>query len=81
MKIFNGMSLKTIRRNLALVGVEMNDEQFNALTYAELRKIYRKSKKAYGLYRQVDIIINEPKTATLAIAMPTSDKDKNAKGF
>lgn len=81
MKIFNGMSLKTIRKNLALVGVEMSDEQFNALTYSELRKIYRKSKRAYGLYRQVDIIINEPKTATLTIAMPANDKDKNAKGF
>lgn len=79
MKMFNEMSLKVIRRNLVKVGVEMTDEQFNSLTYSELRKIYRKSKKAYELYKQVDTIINKPKAPTPAVPMPTNDKD--AKGF
>lgn len=81
MKIFNEMSLKVIRRNLVKVGVEMTDEQFNSLTYSELRKVYRKSKRAYELYKQVDAIISKPKAPTPAVPMPISDKDKDAKGF
>lgn len=79
MKMFNEMSLKVIRRNLVKVGVEMTDEQFNALTYSELRKVYRKSKKAYKLYEQVDAIINKPKAPTPAVPMTTAEK-KSEKG-
>lgn len=79
MKMFNEMSLKAIRRNLEKVGVEMDDTQFNSLTYSELRKIYRKSKKAYELYKQVNNIINKPKAPTPAVPMPAKDKD--AKGL
>lgn len=79
MKMFNEMSLKSIRNKLSKVGVTMTDEQFNSLTYSELRKVYKKSKKAYALYEQVDAIINKPKAPTPAVPMPTQDKD--AKGF
>ena len=79
MKMFNEMSLKSIRNKLNKVGVTMTDDQFNSLTYSELRKVYKKSKKAYALYEQVDAIINKPKAPTPAVPMPTKDKD--AKGF
>ena len=46
MKMFNEMSLKSIRARLEKVGVAMSDVQFHSLTYSELRTIYRKSKKA-----------------------------------
>ena len=79
MKMFNEMSLKSIRNKLSKVGVTMTDEQFNSLTYSELRKVYKKSKKAYALYEQVDAIINKPKAPTPVVPMPAKDKD--AKGF
>ena len=79
MKMFNEMSLKSIRNKLNKVGVTMTDEQFNSLTYSELRKVYRKSKRAYALYEQVDAIINKPNVPTRAVPMPAKYKD--AKGF
>ena len=86
MKMFNEMSLKSIRNQLVKVGVEMTDEQFNSLTHSELKAIYRKSKRAYKLYSQVDAIINKTKAPTPAIPMPTTAekvemKNKNAKGL
>lgn len=69
MKMFNEMSLKAIRKNLEKVGVEMDDAQFNSLTHSELKTIYRKSKKAYKLYSQVDAIINKKKAPTPAVPM------------
>lgn len=64
MKMFNEMSLKSIRNRLFKVGVTLTDEQFNALTYSELRKIYKKAQKAYSLYEQVDAIIDKKKVPT-----------------
>jgi len=81
MKMFNEMSLKSIRNKLSKVGVTMTDEQFNSLTYSELRKVYKKSKRAYALYEQVDAIINKPKAPTPAVPMPAKDNDKDARGF
>ena len=69
MKMFNEMSLKSIRTRLEKVGVTMSDAQFNSLTYSELRKIYKKSKKAYALYEQVDAIINKKKAPTPEVPM------------
>ena len=96
MKMFNEMSLKSIRARLEKVGVTMSDAQFNSLTYSELRKVYKKSKKAYYLYEQVDAIISKPKAPTPEMPMgkvvfsdiPSSpegefrigDKKKNEKG-
>ena len=82
MKMFNEMSLKSIRNRLIKVGVTMSDEQFNSLTYSELRKVYKKSKKAYKLYEQVDAIINKPSAPTPAVPMTTAEKkvEKTAKG-
>lgn len=74
MKMFNEMSLKVIRRNLEKVGVKMDDAQFNSLTYSELRKVYRKSKRAYELYKQVDAIINKPSAPTPEVPMPVEKK-------
>lgn len=71
MKMFNEMSLKTIRNRLSKVGVILTDEQFNALTYSELRKIYKKAQKAYSLYEQVDAIIDKKKV------VPTPDVPLN----
>lgn len=69
MKMFNEMSLKALRKNLVKVGVEMSDDQFSSLTYSELKKIYKKSKKAYKLYQQVDAIINKQKAPTPEVPM------------
>lgn len=77
MKMFSEMSLKSIRSKLAKVGVTMNEEQFNALTYSELKKVYRKSKKAYALYEQVDAIIN--KTQVPTPAMPVNNPKSTVK--
>ena len=82
MKMFNEMSLKSIRIRLEKVGVTMSDAQFNSLTYSELRKVYKKSKKAYALYEQVDAIINKPTAPTPAVPMTHAEKkvEKTAKG-
>lgn len=72
MKMFNGMSLRSIRKQLVKVGVEMADEQFHSLTHSELKTIYRKSKKAYRLYAQVDAIISKKKVPTPAVPMPAA---------
>lgn len=60
MKNFRELSIRTIRANLARVGVEMTDEVFNSLTYSELKVISRKAQKAYRLYLEVDDIIYKP---------------------
>ena len=60
MKNFRELSIRTIRTNLARVGVEMTDEVFNSLTYSELKIISRKAQKAYRLYLEVDGIIYKP---------------------
>lgn len=79
MKTFNGMSLKSIRTDLEAVGVEMSDAQFVALTHSELKKIYKKSKKAYKLYEQVDAIIDKKKAPTPAVPMPTAERTAEGK--
>ena len=76
MKTFNEMSLRAIRNDLEKVGVEMSDDQFVSLTHSELKKIYKKSKKAYELYKQVDAIINKKKAPTPAVPMA----EKTAEG-
>ena len=74
MKMFNEMSIKGIRRSLEKVGVEMTDEQFHSLTYSELRKVYKKSKKAYELYKQVDEIICKKKAPLQQYRYPQRKK-------
>lgn len=76
MKMFNEMSLKSIRIRLEKVGVVMSDAQFYSLTHSELKAIYRKSKKAYKLYTQVDAIINKKKAPTPAVPMPATVAEK-----
>ncbi len=76
MKMFSEMSLKSIRTKLEKVGVTMNDNQFNALTYSELKKIYKKSAKAYKLYEQVDAIITKAQAPTPAMPL-TNDNPKS----
>jgi non-homologous end joining protein Ku len=83
MKTFNEMSLRAIRTDLEKVGVEMSDAQFVSLTHSELKKIYKKSQKAYKLYKQVDAIIDKKKAPTPAVPMAekTADgKNKIIKG-
>ncbi len=74
MKTFNEMSLRAIRNQLAKVGVEMTDDQFSSLTHSELKKIYKKSKKAYKLYTEVDAIISKKKAPTPAMPLPAVEK-------
>lgn len=78
MKMFSEMSLKSIRTKLERVGVTMNDNQFNALTYSELKKVYRKASKAYKLYEQVDAIVSKAQAPTPAMPL-TNDNSKSAK--
>ena len=81
MKMFNEMSLRTIRNQLSKVGVDMTDDQFAALTHSELKKIYKKSRKAYRLYTQVDGIINKKKAPTPTVPMPATIAEKKEKKF
>lgn len=76
MKMFSELSLKSIRAKMEKVGVSMNDTQFNSLTYSELKKVYRKAKKAYRLYEEVDNIINKPKAPTPEVPMTKKDGTK-----
>ena len=76
MKMFSEMSLKSIRGKLEKVGVTMSNDQFNALTYSELKKVYKKSAKAYKLYEQVDAIINKVQAPTPTVPM-TNDNPKS----
>ena len=76
MKMFSEMSLKSIRGKLEKVGVTMSNDQFNALTYSELNKVYKKSAKAYKLYEQVDAIINKAQAPTPTVPM-TNDNPKS----
>lgn len=78
MKMFSEMSLKSIRTKLERVGVTMNDNQFNALTYSELKKVYRKASKAYKLYEQVDAIVSKAQAPTPAMPL-INDNPKSMK--
>ena len=79
MKTFNEMSLRSIRVQLEKVGVEMTDDQFASLTHSELKKIYKKSKKAYKLYTEVDTIISKKKAPTPVMPLPTVEKPAEGK--
>lgn len=79
MKLFSELSLKSIRAKMAKVGVEVTDEQFSSLTYSELKKVYRKSKKAYKLYCEVDAIIDKKKAPTPVMPMPAAEKTTDGK--
>ena len=76
MKMFSEMSLKSIRSKLEKVGVSMSNDQFNALTYSELKKIHRKASKAYKLYEQVDAIVSKAQAPTPAMPL-TNDNPKS----
>lgn len=73
MKMFSEMSLNSIRGKLVKVGVEMTDAQFNALTYSELKKVYKMSKKAYHLYEKVDGIVNKKKAPTPEVPLKANE--------
>ena len=78
MKMFSEMSLKSIRSKLEKVGVTMSNDQFNALTYSELKKVYRKASKAYKLYEQGDAIVSTAQAPTPAMPL-TNDNPKSVK--
>ena len=79
MKMFSEMSLKSIRGKLEKVGVTMSNDQFNALTYSELKKVYKKSAKAYKLYEQVDAIISKAQAPTPTVPMANDNPKSVAK--
>ena len=74
MKMFSEMSLKSVRSKLEKVWVTMNDNQFNALTYSELKKIHKKACKAYKLYEQVDAIMSKAQAPTPTMPMANDTK-------
>ena len=80
MKTFNEMSLVSIREQLVKVGVEMEDNQFFSLTHSELKQIYKKSQKAYKLYKQVNAIIDKKKAPTPKVPMSATTAEKTADG-
>ena len=73
MKMFSEMSLKSIRGKLEKVWVTMNDNQFNTLTYSELKKIHKKACKAYKLYEQVDAIVSKAQAPTPTVSMANNN--------
>ena len=79
MKMFSEMSLKSIRSKLEKVGVTMSNDQFNALTYSELKKVYRKASKAYKLYEQVDAIVSKAQAPTPAMPLSNDNPKSVAK--
>lgn len=79
MKMFSEMSLKSIRTKLERVGVTMNDNQFNALTYSEMKKVYKKASKAYRLYEQVDAIVSKAQAPTPAMPLNNDNPKSVAK--
>lgn len=79
MKMFSEMSLKSIRSKLEKVGVTMSNDQFNALTYSELKKVYRKASKAYKLYEQVDAIVSKAQAPTPAMPLNNDNPKSVAK--
>ena len=74
MAMFSEKSLKSIRVELEKVGVTMSDNQFNALTYSELKKVYKKASKAYKLYEQVDAIVSKAQAPTPTVPMANDTK-------
>lgn len=79
MKMFSEMSLKSIRNKLEKVGVSMSDSQFNALTYSEMKKVYKKASKAYRLYEQVDAIVSKAQAPTPAMPLNNDNPKSVAK--
>lgn len=79
MKMFSEMSLKSIRNKLEKVGVSMSDSQFNALTYSEMKKVYKKASKAYKLYEQVDAIVSKAQAPTPAMPLNNDNPKSVAK--
>lgn len=56
---FAGMTMQQIRQELEELGVVLTDEQFFALTYAELTKIGKKAYKIYKLNNQINTTIGK----------------------
>ena len=79
MKMFSEMSLKSIRNKLEKVGVTMSNDQFNALTYSEMKKVYKKASKAYKLYEQVDAIVSKAQAPTPAMPLSNDNPKSVAK--
>ena len=79
MKMFSEMSLKSIRSKLEKVGVTMSNDQFNALTYSELKKVYKKASKAYKLYEQMDAIVSKAQAPTPAMPLSNDNPKSVAK--
>ena len=48
-----GMSLVKIHEEIRKFGFELSDAQFNALTYTEIKRIYRKAEKSYRLKQAI----------------------------
>ena len=61
--MIDGMSLGKIRVRLEFWGITLTDEQFDNLTYRELKNIYKKAEKIANLKKDIAYILtkHEPK--------------------
>ena len=58
--LINGMSFGKIRTRLGNYGTTLTDEQFENLTYSELKTIYRKAEKITRLQSEIAQIADKP---------------------
>lgn len=60
MKKIDEMAMGRIKIHLEYLGVRLTDEQFESLTYREIKKIYRKAEQASALRADINKIVNKP---------------------
>lgn len=54
----DGMTLGRIRVRLEGWGVSLSDEQFDSLTYRQLKSIYKKAEKIASLKSEISRVVN-----------------------
>lgn len=54
----DGMTLGRIRVRLEGWGVSLSDEQFDSLTYRQLKSIYKKAEKIASLKGEISRVVN-----------------------
>ena len=52
--MINELNLDTIRKSFATYGITMTDAEFSKLTIKEIRKYFKRAKKAYDIQSQVN---------------------------
>lgn len=60
MRCVDEMNFGSIRGRLELMGVVLTDEQFDNLTYRELKRVYKKAEKVARLKKEIQQTIHKP---------------------